>query len=120
MAWQGGGRVRNANVKPSIHLKSGGKAEPRDSRCKVWVGNISYETQAWKLRELFEEVGHVAWVSMIAMRTEKQWSGPGKPHKGMAVVEFDNPELAQAATVRMAGKEIDGRSLLVEPWGENH
>jgi RNA recognition motif-containing protein len=73
---------------------------------KLYVGNLSYNTTQDAVRELFEQVGEVAEVSLITDRDT------GRP-KGFGFVEMATEEAAQDAIKRFNGYTLDNRALTV-------
>ena len=73
---------------------------------KLFVGNLSYDTNEDALKELFSEAGTVESAVII---TDKM-SGRSK---GFGFVEMSSDEETEKAIEMLNGKEIDGRSLTV-------
>ncbi|MBI5668724.1 MAG: RNA-binding protein [Chloroflexi bacterium] len=73
---------------------------------KLYVGNLSYDTNETQIRELFAQVGEVESVALITDRDT------GRP-KGFGFVEMSTNEQAQEAIKRFNGHMIDGRNLTV-------
>jgi len=73
---------------------------------KLFVGNLSYDTNEDALKELFAEAGTVESAVII---TDKM-SGRSK---GFGFVEMSSDEESEKAIEMFNGKEIDGRSLTV-------
>lgn len=81
---------------------------------KLYVGNLSYDTNENELRELFSQYGTVASVALITDRDTGR-------SKGFGFVEYANDTEAQAAISGLNGKDVGGRSLTVSvarPRGE--
>jgi cold-inducible RNA-binding protein len=72
----------------------------------IYVGNMSYDTTADTLRELFEAYGEVEEVSVITDRAT------GRP-RGFAFVDMADAEAADAAIAALDGQAVDGRALRV-------
>ena len=72
----------------------------------VYVGNMNYDTNEEKLRQLFEAHGEIATINIIMDRYS------GRP-KGFAFVEMATEEGAKAAIAALDGQEVDGRTLKV-------
>jgi cold-inducible RNA-binding protein len=72
----------------------------------IYIGNMSYDTTADALRELFEAYGEVEEVSVITDRAT------GRP-RGFAFVEMADTEAANAAIAALDGQNVDGRALRV-------
>lgn len=72
----------------------------------IYVGNMSYDTTADTLRELFEAYGVVEEVSVITDRAT------GRP-RGFAFVEMADTEEANRAIAALDGQNVDGRTLRV-------
>jgi hypothetical protein len=73
---------------------------------KLYVGNLSYNTDSSELQELFSQYGSVQSAEIIADRDTGR-------SKGFGFVEFSTEEEAQAAIAGMNGKEVGGRALTV-------
>lgn len=73
---------------------------------KVYVGNLSYDTAEDTLKNLFEQHGSVASVSIISDRD----TGISK---GFGFVEMSTNEEAQAAIDALNGRDVDGRTIRV-------
>ncbi len=73
---------------------------------KVFVGNLSFDTQSNELQSLFSEVGHVVEVFLPTDRAT------GRP-RGFAFVEFDDDNAAADAVKKYDGYELRGRNLRV-------
>jgi len=74
---------------------------------KLYVGNMSYNTDQESLRALFAQFGEVSSVNLITDRYTGQ-------SKGFAFVEMQSDEAASAAIAGVNGKEVDGRQLKVD------
>ena len=73
---------------------------------RLYVGNLSYNTNADAVREAFTEFGAVEDVYMVTDRDT------GRP-RGFAFVTMGTGEEAQKAIEGMDGKMLDGRPLRV-------
>ena len=73
---------------------------------KLYVGSLSYSTDETKLRSLFEPFGVLLSVAVI----NDKFTGQSK---GFGFVEFEDSEAADNAIAQINGKEVDGRSLVV-------
>jgi len=73
---------------------------------KLFVGNLSYDSNEDALKELFSEAGTVESAVII---TDKM-SGRSK---GFGFVEMSSDEESEKAIEMFNGKEIEGRSLTV-------
>src|SRR5262245_36038648 len=74
---------------------------------RVYVGNLSYNTDEARLREACAAGGReVVSVSMVTDRMT------GQP-RGFAFVEFGNDKDAESAIAELNGKPLDGRTLAV-------
>ena len=74
---------------------------------KLFVGSLSYSTTEDGLRSFFEQAGQVESVAII---TDKL-SGRSK---GFAFVEMASEDEAQKAVEMCNGKELDGRTIVVD------
>ncbi len=73
---------------------------------KLYVGNLSYNTESSELQELFAEFGTVQSAEIIADRETGR-------SKGFGFVEMGSDDEAAAAIAGMNGKEIGGRTMTV-------
>ena len=74
---------------------------------KLYVGSLSYDTTEDGLKELFAEAGKVESATVI---TDK-FSGRSK---GFGFVEMATEEEAKKAVEMFNGKELDGRTIIVD------
>ena len=74
---------------------------------KLYVGSLSYDTNEDGLKELFAEAGKVESAAVI---TDK-FSGRSK---GFGFVEMATEEEAKKAVEMFNGKELDGRTIIVD------
>lgn len=74
---------------------------------KLYVGNLSYDTDEATLRAAFEEGGRT--VNSVAIITDRE---TGRP-RGFAFVEMGSPADAEAAISALDGKQLDGRQIRV-------
>ena len=73
---------------------------------KLFVGNLSFNTDERRLEELFLTVGPVDTVNIV----RDQMTGRAR---GFAFVEMQSEEDAQNAIQRLNDTELDGRTLAV-------
>jgi len=73
---------------------------------KIYVGNLSFNTDGEALRAAFAEFGEVTTADVVADRET------GKS-RGFGFVEMPNQAAAEAAIKALNGKELDGRTLNV-------
>jgi cold-inducible RNA-binding protein len=73
---------------------------------KLFVGNLSFNTDERRLEELFLSVGPVDTVNIV----RDQMTGRAR---GFAFVEMQSEEDAQSAIQRLNDTELDGRKLAV-------
>lgn len=73
---------------------------------KLYVGNLSYQTQESELRDAFAEYGTVVSANIVNDRDTGR-------SRGFGFVEMTSDEEARAAESAMNGKEVDGRTLKV-------
>ena len=74
--------------------------------CKIFVGNLNYETTQTQLQELLGGVGEIKDVYLPADRVT------GRP-RGFAFVEFSTEEEAKEAIEKFNDHELGGRRLRV-------
>lgn len=73
---------------------------------KLYVGNLSYQTDETELREQFAQFGTVVSANVVTDRDTGR-------SRGFGFVEMGTEEEARAAETGMNGRELDGRSLKV-------
>ena len=73
---------------------------------KLYVGNLSYDTQQADLQEMFAEFGSVSSVEIITDRDTGQ-------SKGFGFVQMGSDAEAAAAIEGMHERNVDGRNLTV-------
>lgn len=73
---------------------------------RLFVGNLSFNTQEGDLQDLFAEAGVVTSASLMM----DKFSGKSR---GFAFVEMGTPEEANKAVEMFNGKPLDGRNLTV-------
>ena len=74
--------------------------------CKLYVGNLPYETTETELEGLFAETGAVASVNVVRDRET------GRP-RGFAFVEMANEADAKNAIAQLNERSFGGRKLMV-------
>jgi RNA recognition motif-containing protein len=73
---------------------------------KLFVGGLAWATTSEKLRDFFSEAGTVVSANVI---TDK-FTGKSK---GFGFVEMASDEEAKAATEKLNGQNLDGRTIVV-------
>src|SRR5436190_12107243 len=73
---------------------------------KLYVGNLSFQTNSDELREHFAKAGNVESASVV----EDRMTGRSR---GFGFVEMSTPEEAAAAIEQFNGKDFGGRNLTV-------
>jgi RNA recognition motif-containing protein len=73
---------------------------------KLYVGNLSYDTDSSALQQMFEPFGTVQSAQVIMDRDTGR-------SKGFGFVEMGSDQEAQAAIAALSGKQVGGRSLTV-------
>jgi cold-inducible RNA-binding protein len=77
-----------------------------ENKKKLYVGNLSYDTTIDSLKAAFGEFGEIVDAIVITDRNTGR-------SKGFGFVEFADEAAAQKALEAMNGKEVEGRSLVV-------
>lgn len=73
---------------------------------KIYVGNLSYSIDSFRLKEIFSEFGTVEDAKVITdFETGRS--------KGFGFVTFSSEDEANAAIEALNQKEVDGRPLVV-------
>lgn len=73
---------------------------------KLYVGGLAYSVTEGELEALFAEQGKVVSTAVIKDRDSGQ-------SKGFGFVEMEDAAAAQAAIAALNGKEVSGRSIVV-------
>lgn len=73
---------------------------------KLYVGNLSYQMTDADLENTFGAFGAVSSAKIIMDRETNR-------SKGFGFVEFDSKEDAESAIESLNGKEVSGRSIVV-------
>jgi len=73
---------------------------------KLYVGNLSFQTNEDELKAFFAEVAEPSRVTVIRDKFTNQ-------SRGFAFVEIDDAALASKAIAALNGKSLGGRSLKV-------
>lgn len=75
---------------------------------RLFVGNLSFDTNELELRDLFGQYGELVEVKVVSDRET------GRP-RGFAFVEMTNAEAANKAISELDGRELGGRTIKVNP-----
>lgn len=78
---------------------------------KLFVGNLSYNTDDDALKSAFEQFGTVLSARVITDRETGR-------SRGFGFVEFGNQDEAESAMEALDGASIDGRNVAVKPATE--
>src|SRR5689334_17769115 len=78
----------------------------RNMRARLFVGNLSFETNELQLRDLFAQLGQVLDVKVVTDRESGR-------SRGFAFIDMINAEDADKAIAEFNGRELDGRTLRV-------
>jgi len=73
---------------------------------KLFIGSLSYNVTSAKLEELFSEYGKIQSAEVIIDRQTGQ-------SKGFGFVEMESSDDAKKAIEGLNGKEVDGRTIVV-------
>ena len=73
---------------------------------KLYVGNLSFQTQESDLRDHFSQFGDVASASIVTDRDTGR-------SRGFGFVEMGSEEAARSAQQALDGQMLDGRQLKV-------
>lgn len=73
---------------------------------KLYVGNLTYQTNDADLAKFFAEFGNVASAQVVTDRYSNE-------SRGFGFVEMSTSEEAEKAIAGLNGKEIGGRTLVV-------
>mmetsp|Transcript_53076 Transcript_53076/g.123546 ORF Transcript_53076/g.123546 Transcript_53076/m.123546 type:complete len:244 (-) Transcript_53076:84-815(-) len=88
------------------------RAGPYDENAtQVYVGNLPYELKWQELKDHFKAVGAVE-SARILTDNGTDWGRS----RGVGIVQFKTEASAQAAVAELNGSELQGRSIVVDPW----
>ncbi|TVR61004.1 MAG: RNA-binding protein [Spirochaetaceae bacterium] len=73
---------------------------------KLYVGNLSFQTEEHDLRELFSQYGEVVSLNIVSDRDTGR-------SRGFAFVELADADAARKAETALNGHDFDGRQLKV-------
>jgi cold-inducible RNA-binding protein len=73
---------------------------------KLYVGNLTFQTNSQQLQELFAQFGTVESATVVEDRETGR-------SRGFGFVEMSTKEEADAAIAQFNGKEVNGRALNV-------
>ncbi len=73
----------------------------------IFIANLNFKIKSEFLKEVFEEYGTVTSAKVITDRRSGR-------SKGFGFVEMENEDEAQKAIEALNGKELDGRSVVVQ------
>lgn len=73
---------------------------------KLFVGSLPFSTTQDEMRDLFTEFGTITEATLITDRATGR-------SKGFGFVTFENDEEADKALQEMQGKEVGGRTIVV-------
>jgi RNA recognition motif-containing protein len=73
---------------------------------RLYVGNLSFQTQEDSLRDVFSEIGEVTDCKVITDRETGR-------SRGFGFVTMATDDLAQEAIAQLDGADLDGRALRV-------
>lgn len=92
---------------PQASLHEGRPVGMDGQRCRVYVGNLSYETDSSSLKRLFDErIGGVVRAEILRQQGSFE-------SKGAGIVEFADVALARQAIATMRDTPLDGRMIFV-------
>jgi nucleolin len=80
---------------------------PQDDGCRVYVGNLDYQTSDDTLNEMFSEFGEVKSCNHMTDQDD-----PSRK-RGFGFVTFSSADEANQAVENLDGLEVDGRSIRV-------
>jgi RNA recognition motif-containing protein len=73
---------------------------------RLFVGNLSFDTNELELRDLFSQSGQIVEVKLVTDRETGR-------SRGFAFVEMSNADEATTAISNLNGREFGGRTLKV-------
>jgi hypothetical protein len=93
----------NGHVVTGDELAGGNSGPP----CRLFVGGLSWDTNAAELRKLFSEIGEVVDAVIVTDR------GTGES-RGFGFVTMADRKVATKAMRELGGQEIDGRPIRID------
>ena len=75
---------------------------------RLFVGNLSFDTNELELRDLFGQYGELVEVKVVSD------GETGRP-RGFAFVEMSDADQANKAISELDGRELGGRTIKVNP-----
>lgn len=73
---------------------------------RLFIGNLSWQTKWWNLKDYMKTIGEVTYVDIYRDRDGRS--------KGCGIVEFEKAEDAQRAIAELNDTELDGRKLFIK------
>lgn len=101
------GDIEASGGPPAAVLQSRA-APPPPATARLYVGNLSYSTDADAISSLFAQHGEVTDVHIVLDQATRR-------PRGFAFVTMASPAQAQAAIAQLDGQNVDGRTLRVNP-----
>jgi RNA recognition motif-containing protein len=86
--------------------KPKGTSAPEPQGCKLYIGNLGYDTSAEDLKHQFAQYGELTDLTVV---TDRETGSS----RGFAFATYTNPDDASAAVRELDGFEVDGRQLRV-------
>ena len=74
---------------------------------KLYIGSLSYDTTEDSLKDLFSKAGKVESAAIITDKISGR-------SKGFGFVEMSTDEEAKKAIETLNGKELDGRTIIID------
>jgi cold-inducible RNA-binding protein len=76
------------------------------SQNKLYVGNLTFQTDDAGLAQIFSEIGNVTSASVVTDRETGR-------SRGFGFVEMESEAAAQKAVTELDGQVVDGRKIVV-------
>jgi len=73
---------------------------------KIYVGNLSTDTNEDTLKELFSEIGNITSIKIIT----DQYTGKSR---GFGFIEMENESDVKNAISSLNGRELDGKNIKI-------
>lgn len=106
VAGMNGKELDGRRIKVDISKPKGTQSAAEPQGCKLYIGNLGYDTSAEDLKHQFAQYGELTDLTVV---TDRETGSS----RGFAFATYSSPEDASAAVRELDGFEVDGRQLRV-------